>query len=260
MSGAIESPGPATAGKGSICSDQFRGDRPNIRLDSPLHVRADRTERSRSLAIRQHLSRSKASTRPSLFHIYEMAPDPLSNSYASIGTLAVSVHDRAAAKQQQQDATSMTAMSMRHGLPTSARFWAEGNDNSRQSVSVGRGAPSASRDGRTLRRPDASILNEAIPLVAIGRNQAGFWVARDCDSSTGRAFIFKGSAIRFAKRIKGRSGCALMFVNEGLELELGDTGASQFTQLANIARNFLVWKARLRRFVRRVQGRTSLKP
>jgi hypothetical protein len=153
----------------------------------------------------------------------------------------------------------MTAMSMRHGLPTSARFWAERNDNPRESVSVRRGTPSASRDGRTL-RPDARILNEAIPLVAIGRNQAGFWVARDCDSSAGRAFVFKGSAIRFAKRMKGRSGCALMFVDDGLELEPGDTGASHFTQLANIARNFLVWKARLRHFVRRVHGRTALKP
>ncbi len=51
-----------------------------------------------------------------------------------------------------------------------------------------------------------------------------------------------------------------MFVNDGLELEPVDIGASQFTQLANIARNLLVWKARLRRLVRRVQGRTALKP
>jgi len=148
----------------------------------------------------------------------------------------------------------MTAMSMRHG------FWAERNDRPREFVSVRRGTPATARDGRALRRPDARILNEAIPLVAIGRNQAGFWVARDCDSSTGRAFVFKGSAIRFAKRMKGRSGCALMFVNDGLELEPADTGTSQFTSLASIARNLLVWKARLRRFVRRVQGRAALKP
>jgi hypothetical protein len=189
-----------------------------------------------------------------------MASRSLSNSYAPIGTLAVSAHDRAAQNNKNQDVTSMTAMSMRHGLPASTKFWAERNDNQRESVSVRRGSPSTSRDGRALRRPDARILNEAIPLVAIGRNQAGFWVARDCDSTTGRAFIFKGSAIRFAKRMKGQSGCALMFVNDGLELEPGDTGASQLPRLANIARNLLVWKARLRRFVRRVQGRKALKP
>ncbi|MFZ0837965.1 MAG: hypothetical protein WAM77_10955 [Xanthobacteraceae bacterium] len=160
---------------------------------------------------------------------------------------------------KNQDVTSMTTMSMRHRLPASAKFWAERNEKPRESMSVHRGTPSTSRDGRALRRPDARILNEAIPLVAIGRNQAGFWVARDCDSSTGRAFIFKGSAIRFAKRMKGQNGCALMFVNDGLELEPGDTGASQFTQLANVARNLLVWKARLRRLVRRVRGRTALK-
>jgi hypothetical protein len=110
-----------------------------------------------------------------------------------------------------------------------------------------------------LRRPDAKILNEAIPLVAIGRNQAGLWVARDCDSSAGRAFIFKGSAIRFAKRMKGSSGCALMFVNDGLELESVPTGVNQLPRLAKIARTLVVWKARFRRLVRRVQGRT-LKP
>jgi hypothetical protein len=90
-------------------------------------------------------------------------------------------------------------------------------------------------------------LNEAIPLVAVGRNQAGLWVARDCDSSIGRAFIFKGSAVRFAKRMKRPGACALMFVNDGLELAPSDADANQ-SQKAKIARTLLVWKARVSRF------------
>jgi hypothetical protein len=99
-------------------------------------------------------------------------------------------------------------------------------------------------------------LNEAIPLVAIGRNRAGLWVARDCDSSIGRAFIFKGSAVRFAKRMKRPGACALMFVNDGLELAPSSTNANQ-SQTVQIARSLVVWKARVRRFWRRLQGRAA---
>ena len=135
----------------------------------------------------------------------------------------------------------MTAMSMRHGLTVGPGIWG-----------------AKLHDSRALRRPDAKILNEAIPLVAIGRNRAGLWVARDCDSSTGRAFAFKGSAIRFAKRMKGSGACALMFVNDGLELASESTGAHQ-SQSAKLAWALLVLKARIRRLVRRVGGRALFK-
>src|SRR5262249_1880728 len=67
-------------------------------------------------------------------------------------------------------------------------------------------------------RPDNSIVNEAIPLFAIGRNHAGLWVARDCDGSAGDVFLTKGAAIRFARRTSGSGGGALMFAANGLEL------------------------------------------
>jgi hypothetical protein len=154
----------------------------------------------------------------------------------------------------------MTAMSIRRELATNPKFWPERDDKPRESTSARRATPSKSRDAQALRRPDARILNKAIPLVAIGRNHAGLWVARDCDSSTGRAFIFKGSAIRFAKRMKGSSGCALMFVNHGLELESVPTGVNQFPRLAKLAHTLLVCKARFRRLVQRIQGRTLRMP
>ena len=68
-------------------------------------------------------------------------------------------------------------------------------------------------------RPDRSIVNEAIPIFAIGRNKSGFWVAQDCDSAAAGLFLSKAGAVRFAKRTSGANGCALMFVASGLELD-----------------------------------------
>jgi hypothetical protein len=153
-----------------------------------------------------------------------------------------------AAEQEQSGLTSMTAMSMRHGLAAEPGFWA--------AQGAGRSTRGNPRGSKALRRPDARILNEAIPLVAIGRNRAGLWVARDCDSSIGRAFIFKGSAVRFAKRMKRPGACALMFVNDGLEPAPSSTNANQ-SQTVQIARSLVVWKARVRRFWRRLQGRAA---
>jgi hypothetical protein len=144
----------------------------------------------------------------------------------------------------------MTATSMRHDLTADPGFWA--------AQGAGRSTHGNPRGSQALRRPDARILNEAIPLVAVGRNHAGLWIARDCDSSTGRAFIFKGSAIRFAKRMKAPGACAVMFVGDGLELAPGDADANQ-SQKALLVRTVLIWKARVRRFWRRLQGRTAHK-
>lgn len=55
-------------------------------------------------------------------------------------------------------------------------------------------------------------------MFAIGRSKTGLWVARDCDSPAGGAFLTKAAAIRFAKHTGG--ACALMFVRDGLELDV----------------------------------------
>jgi hypothetical protein len=78
--------------------------------------------------------------------------------------------------------------------------------------------PLAQPTSHTPQRPDSTILSEAIPLFAIGRNKAGLWVARDCDGPVCAAFLSKTAAIRFAKSIKGPDS-ALMFVADGLELD-----------------------------------------
>ena len=141
----------------------------------------------------------------------------------------------------------MTAMSIRHELTADLGFWS--------AQDVGHAAYGNPLGRQGLRRPDAKILNEAIPLVAVGRNRAGLWIARDCDSSTGRAFIFKGSAIRFAKRMKTPGACAVMFVTGGIELAPGNADSNH--SKARLARRLLIWRARVRRVWRRLQGQIA---
>ena len=67
-------------------------------------------------------------------------------------------------------------------------------------------------------RPDRSALSESIPLFYIGRNRNGFWVVRSADGRIGGLFVFKRSAVRFAREESEPAACALMFVAEPLEL------------------------------------------
>jgi hypothetical protein len=50
---------------------------------------------------------------------------------------------------------------------------------------------------------DPSIVNAAIPTFYIGHNKAGFWVAREVKGRVGGIFLFKSSALSFAKRRGG---------------------------------------------------------
>ena len=70
------------------------------------------------------------------------------------------------------------------------------------------------------RRPDASALSEAIPLFYIGRNKNGVWVVREAEGRSGGLFFLKQSAVRFARRQSEPSGCAMMFLDEPIELEV----------------------------------------
>lgn len=74
------------------------------------------------------------------------------------------------------------------------------------------------------RRPDTSVLSESIPLFFIGRNKGGFWVARDAEGRAGGIFLFKRSALRFAKKNSAPSGCATMLVAERFELDVENQG------------------------------------
>ena len=74
------------------------------------------------------------------------------------------------------------------------------------------------------RRPDASVLSEAIPLFYIGRNKSGLWVVREAAGGSGGLFVFKQSAARFARRQSEPDGCAMMFLAEPFELDVDNQG------------------------------------
>ena len=73
-------------------------------------------------------------------------------------------------------------------------------------------------------RPDASIINESIPLFYIGQNKKGRWVVREADGRSGGLFLFKQWAVRFARRQSEPAGCAIMFLAEPIELDIDSQG------------------------------------
>ena len=68
-------------------------------------------------------------------------------------------------------------------------------------------------------RPDARVLNRAIPLFFIGRNKNGFWLAREAQGRIGGMFLLRRSALRFAQEASAPHGCATMFIARTFELD-----------------------------------------
>jgi len=74
-------------------------------------------------------------------------------------------------------------------------------------------------------RPDATVLSDSIPLFFIGRNQNGFWVAREAAGRCGGLFLFRWSATRFARRNGLAGSGATMLVEHSIELDLPNHGS-----------------------------------
>jgi hypothetical protein len=73
-------------------------------------------------------------------------------------------------------------------------------------------------------RPSCDVLSDSIPLFFIARNRVGFWIARDAEGRAGGIFLFRKSALRFAKKGRGISGCATMLLADRLELDVESRG------------------------------------
>jgi hypothetical protein len=74
-------------------------------------------------------------------------------------------------------------------------------------------------------RPDDTVLSKSIPLFFIGRNQSGFWIARESAGRCGGLFLFRWSAARFARRNGLAGACATMLVEHSIELDLPNQGS-----------------------------------
>jgi hypothetical protein len=91
------------------------------------------------------------------------------------------------------------------------------------------------------------ILNAAIPAFFIGRNRAGLWIAREARGRIGGKFLFKWSALAFARAQSEPAQCAMVFPSERFELDLENEG----NPLAQHAELLLHCGARLRRQIAR---------
>jgi hypothetical protein len=78
----------------------------------------------------------------------------------------------------------------------------------------------------TMRFPplDPDVVSEAIPQFFIGRNEDGFWVARDAKGETGGLFLFEKSALSFARKSSQPRGCAAIYPCHRFELDLENRG------------------------------------
>ncbi len=83
---------------------------------------------------------------------------------------------------------------------------------------------------------DPGIVNEAIPAFFIGRNNDGFWLARDVKGKTGGIFLFERSALSFARRHSRPLGCATIFPSERFELDLENQGNALVAPLRQLVR------------------------
>jgi hypothetical protein len=61
-------------------------------------------------------------------------------------------------------------------------------------------------------RPDARVLNGAIPLFFVGRSKHGFWLALEARGRIGGMFLLRRSAFRFAQEASAPPGCATMLL------------------------------------------------
>ncbi|WP_186294358.1 hypothetical protein [Bradyrhizobium guangdongense] len=89
---------------------------------------------------------------------------------------------------------------------------------------------------------DPDIVSEAIPAFFIGRNRAGFWVARDARGRVGGIFLLKGFAVDFANAQSRPARCALIFPSTPVELDINNHGnpvIAALAQLTALARRFL---------------------
>jgi hypothetical protein len=74
-------------------------------------------------------------------------------------------------------------------------------------------------------RPDRTVLSETIPLFYIAQNQHGFWVAREADGRCGGVFLLRRSAARFAQQKSAPGACAIMSLDEPIELDVTNEGS-----------------------------------
>ena len=96
----------------------------------------------------------------------------------------------------------------------------------------------------TLNPLDPDVVSASIPAFFIGRNRARLWVAREAQGRAGGLFLFKNSAIDFARRWSAPERCALVFPAETFELDIENQGNPVVTLAGR-------WLGRMRQYLTR---------
>jgi hypothetical protein len=116
-------------------------------------------------------------------------------------------------------------------LPVSKRSTAATKSDEQAVLSPAEGPATVTAQ---FQRLDPSIVNEAIPAFFVGRNQEGFWVARDVEGQVGGIFLLERSALSFAKRNSQPAGCVTIFPSERFELDLDNKGNPLVVHLGSL--------------------------
>jgi hypothetical protein len=103
----------------------------------------------------------------------------------------------------------------------------------------------------SFQRPGPEVLSRVIPVVFIGRNRDGIWVARDAEGKFGGLFWRKGTALRFAKASAGPAGCAAVFPQTRFELDIKNSGTPFLGGLGTVKRLLVRRATRLTAIIRK---------
>ena len=83
---------------------------------------------------------------------------------------------------------------------------------------------------------DPGVLNASIPAFFVGRDNDGFWLARDVKGEIGGIFLFRSSALAFARKVSGQTCCATIFPSERFELDVENQGNPLIVHLKPLMR------------------------
>ena len=83
---------------------------------------------------------------------------------------------------------------------------------------------------------DPGVVNASIPTFFVGRNRDGFWLARDIKGENGGIFLFRQSALAFARRASRPLSCAIILLSEPVELDVENQGNPFVTYLKPLMR------------------------
>jgi len=84
--------------------------------------------------------------------------------------------------------------------------------------------PMPARPATPFQPLDPGVIDASIPTFFVGRNRDGFWLARDVKGETGGAFLFRASALAFARRASQPHPCATILLSERFELDVENQG------------------------------------